>query len=380
MPRIPRRELLSPDEIAIVHCVNRCVRRAFLCGTDSHTGRSFDHRKDWVRDRLQELAGIFAVDVLGYTVMSNHFHVVLRNRPDVAADWSDEDVARRWWRLFPARRDDSGAPAELLQHELDARMAGRAVLAEWRRRLSDVSWFMRCLAEPIARRANREDNCRGRFFEGRFKAQALLDESALVACSAYVDLNPIRAGIASTPERSLHTSIHDRIESRRQAAAPTSPAESPKPSPSLASTANQPEPTSPATAATQPPAQTPDAWLAPVELAELPAPIAHPRSPRASDNGFLPMSLDEYLSLVDWTGRQIHRRSTRRIPSQLKPILERLKVIPECWLQTVKEFGRRFRRVAGRADSLSREALRRRSRWLHGTRPSRLAFAAASGP
>jgi hypothetical protein len=91
------------------------------------------------------------------------------------------------------------------------------------------------------------------------------------------------------------------------------------------------------------------------------------------------MSLDEYLSLVDWTGRQIRRRSSGRIPSQLKPILERLKVIPECWLQTVKEFGRRFRRVAGRADSLAREALRRGSRWLHGSRPSRLAFAVA-GP
>ncbi len=151
MPRIRRRFLIDPTEVGTYHCINRCVRRSFLCGSDLISGKNYDHRRQWIQDRIQFLAGRFGVDVLGFAVMSNHLHVVLRNRPDVVAGWSDDEVARRWWDIFPKRRDRDGHPkvpsaAELLMITADA-----ARLGEIRQRLSSVSWFMRCLVEPIAR-------------------------------------------------------------------------------------------------------------------------------------------------------------------------------------------------------------------------------------
>ena len=202
MPRPRRSEVFDEGTVSIYHCVNRCVRRAFLCGFDAATGKSYAHRKDWVQDRLETLAAIFAIDVVGYALMDNHLHVVLRNRPDIVRSWSDQQVARRWWSLFPKRREQDGRPAEPKPHELRMLTSDRKRLQELRRRLSHISWFMRCLAENIARRANKEEENSGRFWAGRFKMSRILDETALLAVAIYVDLNPIRAGIAETPETS----------------------------------------------------------------------------------------------------------------------------------------------------------------------------------
>jgi len=221
MSRLPRRELIAEDEVGIYHCCQRVVRRAFLCGADPVSGRSYEHRKQWVRDRLEDLARYYGIDVLAYCAMSNHLHVILRNRPDVVQGWSDEEVARRWWFLFPGRKQADGRPAEPTTTDLQRLTADAAALAERRRRLSSLSWFMRSLAEPIARLANGEDGCTGRFWGGRYKCQRLLDESAVLACSMYVDLNPIRAGVAATPEASAYTSAFERIH----AAEPLSAAE-----------------------------------------------------------------------------------------------------------------------------------------------------------
>jgi len=197
--------------------VQRCVRRAFLCGDDRFSGQSFEHRRGWIRGRLGFLASVFAIDCLTVTVMSNHLHLVLRTRPDVVADWSDEQVARRWLRLFSHRKKDDGTPEDPTKPEIDMIVKQPEVLAERRRRLSGVSRWMQCVAENIARRANQEDDCTGRFctgqfWESRFKLQVLLDEASLLACAAYVDLNPIRAAIAETPETSEYTGAKVRID------------------------------------------------------------------------------------------------------------------------------------------------------------------------
>ncbi len=103
MARRNRAEVVVADEIGVYHCVQRVVRRAFLCGVDSLSGKSYDHRRAWIRDRLESLAGLFGVEIAAFAVMSNHLHVILRNRPDVVALWSDFEVARRWLTLFPGR-------------------------------------------------------------------------------------------------------------------------------------------------------------------------------------------------------------------------------------------------------------------------------------
>ena len=211
MPRPQRSEQFEPGEVCIVHVVQRCVRRAFLAGVDRVSGIDYSFRKEWIRRRMEALASVFAVDVLSYAVMSNHLHQILRNRPDVCASWSDEEVAVRWLRVFPGHRLEEHL-AEPTENDVKTLCRDKQRLAEIRNRLSDVSWFMRALAEPIARMANKQDDCTGRFWEGRFKCQRIVDEAGLLACSMYVDLNPVRAAMANSPDDSLHTSPQLRVE------------------------------------------------------------------------------------------------------------------------------------------------------------------------
>src|SRR5690554_168489 len=204
----PRKELISLEDTPYYHCVSRCVRRAFLCG--SGKDYNFEHRRGWIVQRIRQLAAVFTIDIAAYAVMSNHYHLVLRIDSALCTDLSRDEVIQRWRRLFTGpplvQRYAMGqplAPAELAVVD--------KIAETWRQRLGDISWFMRCLNEHIARLANQEDNCTGRFWEGRFKSQALLDERALISCMAYVDLNPIRAGMADRPETSDYTSLQERL-------------------------------------------------------------------------------------------------------------------------------------------------------------------------
>ena len=212
MARSARGEQFDPLEVSVFHCINRCVRRCFLCGIDPLTGIDYEHRQVWIEKRLEFLASQFGVDVLGFSVLSNHFHVVLRNRPDVVANWSEDEVAWRWLMLCPIRKQADGAPELPTQKEVNSITGDANRLNEIRTRLSNISWFMRMVSEHVARRSNQEDNVSGRFWQGRFRSVKLCDEAALLACMVYVDLNPIRAGIAETPEESDHTSAQLRIE------------------------------------------------------------------------------------------------------------------------------------------------------------------------
>ena len=200
----PRKQLISLDATPYYHCTSRCVRRAFLCSVDPHTQQSYEHRRQWVEDRILQLAEVFAIDVCAYAVMSNHLHVVLHINVSTAMHWSDQELCERWHKLYKGtalgQRLVRGQALDSVEMQ-----ALQIKLDVWRYRLRDISWFMRTLNEPIARMANAEDQCKGAFWEARFRSQALLDEKALAACMAYVDLNPIRAKMADSPETSEHT-------------------------------------------------------------------------------------------------------------------------------------------------------------------------------
>ena len=200
---IARRLQIDLDETPYYHCVARCVRRAFLCGDDKPSGRNFDHRKLWILERLKLLAAIFAIDVCAYAILSNHLHLVLRILAEQMAKWTDEEVLRLSRPAPPPRRSRGSRTGP--------RRGASSSAATWRERLSSISWFMGRLCQSIARQANQEDECTGRFWEGRFRCQALLDEGALLACMSYVDLNPVRAGLARGLEDSTWTSIHQRL-------------------------------------------------------------------------------------------------------------------------------------------------------------------------
>ena len=189
---IARAQLVDTSVTRWYHCITRCVRRAFLLGEGDRD------RKEWIENRLEELADIFAVAVGGFSVLDNHLHVLLRLDPDLAQAWSDEEIVRRWGRLFPPR-DKSRQPTPVTEHWVQWRLKDSLWIATARQRLQSLSWFMKCLKEPLSRLANRQDKTRGTFFEARFKSVAVCDEEALLATSVYIDLNPVAAQVAQNP-------------------------------------------------------------------------------------------------------------------------------------------------------------------------------------
>ncbi|SJN54204.1 hypothetical protein VR7878_00676 [Vibrio ruber DSM 16370] len=206
---IARTQLVSPDITSFYHCVSRCVRRSFLCGDDPLTGVSYEHRRHWVEQRILALAQIYCIDICAYAVMSNHYHLVVHINRAKALQLSEREVVARW--------EQEHQLPPLIQSYLKGQLSASEypaclkLIHIWRERLYSLSWLMKELNYHIALRANQEDQCRGHFWEGRFKSQALLDEKALLAAMTYTDLNPVRANIAETPETSEYTSFKRRV-------------------------------------------------------------------------------------------------------------------------------------------------------------------------
>lgn len=151
------------------------------------------------------------MDVHAYAIMSNHFHLVIYSDPNEPRRWSDESVVDRWLAVCPPKDHNGKADPVKAEHLRRSWLANPDRLRHLRQKLGSVSVFMKLLKQPIARRANREDDCTGHFFEQRFYSGALLDEEAVLATMAYVDLNPIRARITQHLEGCRDTSIEHRM-------------------------------------------------------------------------------------------------------------------------------------------------------------------------
>jgi REP element-mobilizing transposase RayT len=207
----PRSQLIDSEYPMHYHLVSRCVRKSWLCGLDPKSRKNYEHRKTWLRNRLLHLARCFAVAIDAYAIMSNHFHLVVYFDPRESFSWSDEEVADRWLAAFPPHTEPDSAEKQAildLHRAILLQMPNRILHA--RKTLGSLSMFMKHLKQPIARQANKEDQCLGHFFEGRFYSGALLDESAVIAAMAYVDLNPVRARIVQDISKYEAASGFDR--------------------------------------------------------------------------------------------------------------------------------------------------------------------------
>ena len=384
MPRTLRAEQFDPKEICIVHLVQRCVRKAYLAGQDAVTGKDYGFRREWIRCRMERLASVFGVDILNYAILSNHMHLVVRTRPDVVQAWTNDEVALRWLRVFPGKRFDEQL-AEPTTVDVKALAGNMERIAVVRSRLSDPSWFMRALSEPIARLANKQDECTGSFWEGRFKAQTITDEAGLLACSMYVDLNPIRAALVESPEQAVHTSAYDRIAALHGKTIPSAAAElvamEPEEKGKIIRTSTQEmlRKRKAEMKKKRGPSILRDAWLSPLTLDERgkPGPQVSKSNIRASDKGFLSIKLEGYLKLLDWTGRQSSGEKAS-IPAELLPILDRLGIAGEMWRDLVWNFKRYFGRssAAGSPQSLKDSAAKRNREFAHGQKLVRKCFTA----
>ena len=332
---IPRNQQVDLNVTPYYHCMARCVRRTYLCGVDALTGRDFSHRREWIVEQLKLLSSIFAIDICAYAVMSNHYHVVLHVDIERAKSFTGDEVIERWCHLY------NGTPlvknhraGEMLCEAEQISLEG--IIQKYRENLANMSWFMRCMNETISRMANKEDKCSGHFWEGRFKSQALLDEKALLTCMAYVDLNPIRAGVADSLEGSDFTSVQERLLA-------------------LANTAQF--------------ADAEKESMQPASLASFSAVETD------THRSILPVSLHAYLELVDAAGRAICQDKPGYISENVAPILHQLGINSSSFVVVIKNYHRLFKFASGSITELQRYNQHFGKKWSKGLRGSRLLYA-----
>lgn len=337
-----RSSLVILDDTPWYHVVSRCVRRAFLCGEDGLSGKDFDYRRQWIVDRIKLLSSVFAIDIAAYAIMSNHYHIIIRIDRDRVARWDPKEILVRWSKIssvpFICGRYVAGV-TDLADREIKR---AEAWAETYRERLYSLSWFMKFLNEYIARRANEEDGIRGHFWEGRYKTQALLDERALLAAMVYVDLNPLRAGLAATPEEGKFTSIYERIQQVKLLDSTSGESEF---------TGNELDKSS----------KKDTGALMPFDAI-------------GEGNWAIPFGFEEYLELVDWAGRAIREDKRGVIDGHLPVILDRFGIKGDVFIDYVARFLKEFGCAVGAPKDMVSLCVKRNKRFLKGIRAAKEVF------
>ncbi len=322
---IARAELIDIATTRWYHCVTRCARNASLLAGGP------DDRRPWVEQRLETLAEIFAVSVGAYSVMDDRVQLLLRMDPHVAKAWSAEEVVRRRGRIFPPY-DRSRRPLPISKEWVLARRKDVPGVAAAREQLQSIGWFMKCLKEPLARLANRQDSTRGAFFEARFKSVAILDDESLLAASAHIDLSAVAAEIAEVPQASPYSSIKKRV-AHVKAQRRSDDLKAAKGGLKAGSKAS---------------AKLEDSlWLCPIE---------DRRKLGSSREGMMQgLSLGSYLLLLNYSGR-VFREGKASVSEELTEILDRVGYSAENWQDRLEKL--KNGRLFGRFSAASRERLR----------------------
>ena len=315
-----RKSIIDLEATPYYHVISRCVRRAYLCGEDEVSGKNFEHRRQWIEDRIKFLASVFAIDICAFAIMQNHYHIVLKVQTHQTKEWTELEVIERWRSLYNA--DSVLVDLYLNDEAIGAQISeAKKIISGWRTNLSSISWFMKNTNQYIACMANKEDGSTGHFWQSRFKSQALLDEAALLSCMAYVDLNPIRAGIATNLDDSDFTSIQERVKTLADAQEQLR----------LSKGKGRGK------GKIHPLPYQPEALL---DFGSQP------------DKDAIHFTLSDYLELVDWTGRRIRDDKKGFINSLAPKLFVQLKMDEEDWFDMTQSFERKFAYFAAKPELL----------------------------
>lgn len=324
MARIPREDLVSETQPGVYLCSMHTLpgQGRKLGGTDK-AGASFDHRRKWIVEQLELQAAQMAVEVLAFCILPKSMSLLLRTRPDLVKDWSDADVARRYQTALHGKVPFGEKRLPPPAGEVERMLANRVELRRGRSRLSNLTWFVGQLTEATARNCNREDNTRGRFWEGRYQCLPLLDAQATAAAIGHVDLEPIFAGEATSLASCKFSSARLRNSAGK-------------------------------------------GLLAPVTAA-------------ACKDKNLPNLLSvtdaELHKVLDWSTRQNKRLNGTALTADLVALFHKLQIRPAAWLVLIREFRDLFHRAAGTEESLDKIRKKRGLQHLHGLAASRELFA-----
>jgi REP element-mobilizing transposase RayT len=318
---VARSKQIILTETPYYHCISRCVRKAYLCGYDKTTGNDFEHRRAWFEKRLEKLSTAFAINICAYAIMHNHNHLVLHVDSEKAKCWSDIEVLRRWHSVHPNKAISAMYLDPSQRKTLTSLQIStvKKTVKVYRERLCSISFFMKALNQYIASKANKEDDCTGKFWESRFKSQALLDERAIISCMIYVDLNPIRAGIASSLASSHYTSIKKR--------------------------------------------------LAAIKVGRQPANLKCFRTSLENKSTALNINLDYYLQLLAQTAKRIKlaRNESVSKPKIESRLLTQLEINENNWLKLSTHFEQEFSYVVGNVVSMEKYRKKLGQKKLKGT-------------